>query len=250
MTAPRHALVTGGGSGIGRAVALSLAQSGIAVTICGRKAAPLEAVAAGNRNIHAHVADITDEASVAALYEAAEGARGPFDIVVANAGAASSAPAYRTTLEDWNRILNVNLTGAFLTVRPALKGMAERGRGRIVFIASVAGLRGSAYVAPYVASKHGVVGLMKALSAELLKTGVTVNAICPGYVQTEMLEESIRRVMEKTGRSEEEARRGFAEINPNHRLVQPEEVAAAAMWLVSDAAISVTGQTIAISGGA
>jgi NAD(P)-dependent dehydrogenase (short-subunit alcohol dehydrogenase family) len=104
-------------------------------------------------------------------------------------------------------------------------------------------------VAPYVASKHGVVGLMKSLSVELLKTGVTVNAICPGYVQTEMLEESIRRVMEKTGRGEEEARRGFAEINPNHRLVQPEEVAAAAMWLVSDAAVSVTGQAIAISGG-
>jgi NAD(P)-dependent dehydrogenase (short-subunit alcohol dehydrogenase family) len=249
MTALRHALVTGGGSGIGRAVAVALAESGIAVTVCGRKAAPLEAVAAGNPNIHAHVADITDETSVAALYEAAESARGPFDIVVANAGIASSAPAYRTTLEDWNRILNVNLTGAFLTVRPALKGMAERGRGRIVFIASVAGLRGSAYVAPYVASKHGVVGLMRALSAELLKTGVTVNAICPGYVQTEMLEESVRRVMEKTGRGEEEARRGFAEINPNHRLIQPEEVAAAAMWLVGDAAISVTGQAIAISGG-
>jgi NAD(P)-dependent dehydrogenase (short-subunit alcohol dehydrogenase family) len=250
MTAFRHALVSGGGSGIGRAVAISLAEAGVAVTICGRNAAPLDAVAVGNPNIHAHVADVADEASVAALYEAAEAARGPFDIVVANAGIASSAPAYRTTLEDWNRILNVNLTGAFLTVRPALKGMAERGRGRIVFIASVAGLRGSAYVAPYVASKHGVVGLMKSLSVELLKTGVTVNAICPGYVQTEMLEESIRRVMEKTGRGEEEARRGFAEINPNHRLVQPEEVAAAAMWLVSDAAISVTGQTIAISGGA
>jgi NAD(P)-dependent dehydrogenase (short-subunit alcohol dehydrogenase family) len=249
MTAFRHALVSGGGSGIGRAVAISLAEAGVAVTICGRNAAPLDAVAVGNPNIHAHVADVADEASVAALYEAAEAARGPFDIVVANAGIASSAPAYRTTLEDWNRILNVNLTGAFLTVRPALKGMAERGRGRIVFIASVAGLRGSAYVAPYVASKHGVVGLMRALSAELLKTGVTVNAICPGYVQTEMLEESIRRVMEKTGRGEEEARRGFAEINPNHRLVQPEEVAAAAMWLVSDAAVSVTGQAIAISGG-
>jgi NAD(P)-dependent dehydrogenase (short-subunit alcohol dehydrogenase family) len=250
MTAPRHALVTGGGSGIGRAVALSLAEADIAVTVCGRKLGPLQEAASRHENIHAHVADITDETSVAALYEAAESARGPFDIVVANAGTASSAPAYRTTLEDWNRILNVNLTGAFLTVRPALKGMAERGRGRIVFIASVAGLRGSAYVAPYVASKHGVVGLMKALSAELLKTGVTVNAICPGYVQTEMLEESIRRVMEKTGRSEQEARRGFAETNPNHRLIQPEEVAAAAMWLVSDAAVSVTGQAIAISGGA
>ncbi len=245
----KHALVTGGSSGIGRAIALSLAGAGVAVTICGRRESELAKVADKADNIHAIVADVTDEDSVRALYAQAEAARDPFDIVVANAGIASSAPAHRTTLEDWNRIVNVNLTGAFLTVRPALAGMAERGRGRIVFIASVAGLRGSAYVAPYVASKHGVVGLTRALAAELLKTGVTVNAICPGYVETEMLEQSIRRVIDKTGRSEEEARRGFAEINPNHRLIKPEEVAAAAMWLVSDAAISVTGQAIPISGG-
>ncbi len=244
-----HALVTGGSSGIGRAIALEFARAGMAVTICGRRQAELDAVAAEAANIHAVVADVTDEASVARLYEEAEGARGAFDVVVANAGIASSAPAHRTTLEEWNRILDVNLTGAFLTVRPALKGMAERGRGRIIFVASVAGLRGSAYVAPYVASKHGVVGLARALAAELLKTGVTVNAICPGYVETEMLEQSIRRVVEKTGRSEEEARRGFAEINPNHRLIQPEEVAACALWLASDEAISVTGQAIPISGG-
>jgi len=245
-----HALVTGGATGIGRAIALELANAGMDVTICGRRAEPLEKVAAEHPKLHAMTADVTDEASVARLYEEAEAARGPFDVVVANAGIASSAPAYKTTLEEWNRILNVNLTGAFLTVRPALKGMADRGRGRVVFVASVAGLRGSAYVAPYVASKHGVVGLTRALAEELLKTGVTVNALCPGYVETEMLEESIHRVMEKTGRSEAEARRGFAEINPNHRLVQPEEVAAAALWLVGDAAISVTGQTIPISGGA
>jgi len=245
-----HALVTGGATGIGRAIALELANAGMDVTICGRRAEPLEKVAAEHPRLHAMSADVTDEASVARLYEEAEAARGPFDVVVANAGIASSAPAHKTTLDEWNRILNVNLTGAFLTVRPALKGMADRGRGRVVFVASVAGLRGSAYVAPYVASKHGVVGLTRALAEELLKTGVTVNALCPGYVETEMLEESIHRVMEKTGRSEAEARRGFAEINPNHRLVQPEEVAAAALWLVSDAAISVTGQAIPISGGA
>lgn len=245
-----HALVTGGATGIGRAIALELASAGMEVTICGRRAEPLEKVAAEHPKLHTMTADVTDEASVARLYDEAEAARGPFDVVVANAGIASSAPAHKTSLEEWNRILNVNLTGAFLTVRPALKGMADRGRGRIVFVASVAGLRGAAYVAPYVASKHGVVGLTRALAEELLLTGVTVNAICPAYVDTEMLEQSIKRVMEKTGRSEEEARRGFAEINPNHRLIQPEEVAAAALWLVSDAAISVTGQTIPISGGA
>lgn len=249
MTA-RHALVTGGSSGIGRAIALALAADGAAVTICGRRGDALRAVAAEADALHPVVADVTDEASVENLYREAEAARGPFDIVVANAGIASSAPAWKTSLADWTRTLDVNLTGAFLTVRPALKGMAERKRGRIVFIASVAGLRGSAYVAPYVASKHGVVGLMRALAAELLMTGVTVNAVCPGYVETEMLEQSIRRVMEKTGRTREEARRSFAEINPNHRLIGPDEVAAAVMWLVGDAAASVTGQPIAIAGGA
>ena len=244
-----HALVTGGATGIGKATALALAEAGVEVTICGRRAEPLEAVAAMHPRIHAMTADVTDEASVEALYRKAEAARGPIEIVVANAGIASSAPAHKTTLAEWNRIIEVNLTGAFLTVRPALAGMAERRRGRLIFIASVAGLRGSAYVAPYVASKHGVVGLMRALAAELLKTGVTVNAICPGYVETEMLEESIARVMEKTGRSEEQAREGFAAFNPNQRLIKPEEVAAAVLWLASDAAISVTGQPVAISGG-
>lgn len=244
-----HALVTGGATGIGKATALALAEAGVEVTICGRRAEPLEAVAALHPRIHAMTADVTDEASVEALYTQAQALRGPIEIVVANAGIASSAPAHKTTLAEWNRILDVNLTGAFLTVRPALAGMAERKRGRLIFIASVAGLRGSAYVAPYVASKHGVVGLMRALAAELLKTGVTVNAICPGYVETEMLEESIARVMEKTGRSQEQAREGFAAFNPNHRLIKPEEVAGAVLWLASDAAISVTGQPVAITGG-
>jgi NAD(P)-dependent dehydrogenase (short-subunit alcohol dehydrogenase family) len=249
MAGWKHALVTGGNSGIGRAIALAFAGDGIEVTICGRREDKLAEVAAESDRIHAVPADVTDEASVTALYEHAQAARGPFDIVVANAGIASSAPAHRTSLEEWNRIISVNLTGAFLTVRPALKGMADRKAGRVILIASVAGLRGAAYVAPYVASKHGVVGLTRALAAELLMTGVTVNAICPGYVETEMLEQSIQRVMEKTGRSEEEARRGFTETNPNHRLIKPEEVAAAAKWLISEAARNVTGQPIAISGG-
>ena len=244
-----HALVTGGGSGVGRAVALALAEAGVEVTICGRRADALEAVAAGNARIHGIVADVTEEDAVSALYEKAETARGPFDIVVANAGAADSAPAHKVTLADWQKTLDVNLTGAFITVKPALSGMAARKSGRIIFIASTAGLKGYGYVAPYVAAKHGVVGLMRALAAELAKTGVTVNAVCPGYVETEMLEQSVKKIVEKTGRSPEDARAALAATNPQGRLIQPGEVADAVLWLCGDSAKSMTGQTIALSGG-
>ena len=245
----RHALVTGGGSGVGRAIALALAASSVAVTICGRRPEPLDRVAREHENIHALTADVTNETSVEALYETAQAARGPFDIVVANAGMAGSAPAHRTTLADWQRTLDVNLTGAFLTVRPALAGMANRGAGRIVFVASTAGLKGYPYVASYVAAKHGVVGLMRALASETARSGVTVNAVCPGFVETDMLDQSVRRIVEKTGRSAEEARASLVSSNPQGRLIQPEEVAAAVMWLCSDAAGSITGQAISISGG-
>jgi NAD(P)-dependent dehydrogenase (short-subunit alcohol dehydrogenase family) len=249
MTSFRHALVTGGGSGVGKAIALALAEAGVDVTICGRRADALEAVAAGNKRIHGIVADVTDEQSVLALYEQAEAARGPLDIVIANAGAADSAPAHKVTLDDWQRTIDVNLTGAFLTVKPALSGMAARKAGRIVFIASTAGLKGYGYVAPYVAAKHGVVGLMRALAAELAKTGVTVNAVCPGYVETDMLDKSVKKIVEKTGRSVEEARAIITATNPQGRLIQPDEVADAVFWLCGDQAKSVTGQTIALSGG-
>lgn len=248
-TVGTHALVTGGGSGVGRAIALALAAEGVAVTICGRRAEALEKVAAKHEAIHPHTADVTDEASIATLYEQAEGARGPFDIVVANAGMASSGPAHRTSMETWNTILDVNLNGSFLTVRPALSGMAKRGKGRIVFVASVAGLRGYNYVAPYVASKHGVVGLMRALAVELVRSGVTVNAVCPSFVETDMLAESIERIVDKTGRGKEEARRDLLAANPHGRFIQPDEVASAVMWLVSEGAASVTGQAISVSGG-
>ena len=250
MTIPfSHALVTGGGSGVGKAVAEALAEAGVAVTVCGRRAEPLEALAAASRNIHAVAADITDEAAVAALYERAEALRGPFDIVVANAGAADSAPAHKVTLDDWKKTLDVNLTGAFLTVKPALAGMAARKAGRIVFIASTAGLKGYGYVAPYVAAKHGVVGLMRALAAETVKSGVTVNAVCPGYVETDMLDHAVSTIVEKTGRSVEEARAFLTATNPQGRLIQPEEVAETVLWLCSEKAGSITGQAISISGG-
>ena len=245
----RHALVTGGGTGVGRAVALALAAEGTEVTVCGRRIEPLAETAAQSPRIHAAAADVTDEASVAALYEQAQGARGAFDIVVANAGWAESAPASRTTLDLWQRTLAVNLTGAFLSVRPAMDTMRKAGGGRIVFVASTAGLKGYAYVAPYVAAKHGVVGLMRALAAEFAQTGMTVNAVCPGFVETDMLEESVARIVATTGRSEAEARAALAATNPQGRFIQPEEVAAAVVWLCGAAAGSITGQTISISGG-
>ncbi|TGS12745.1 SDR family oxidoreductase [Mesorhizobium sp. M2E.F.Ca.ET.209.01.1.1] len=245
----KHALVTGGGSGVGKAIALALAEAGVNVTICGRREAELGRVARASDRIIGIAADVTDEASMAALYQRAEAARGPFDIVVANAGMAGSAPVHKTALADWQRTLDVNLTGAFLTVKPALAGMLARKQGRIVFVASTAGLKGYAYVAPYVAAKHGVVGLMRALAAETAKSGMTVNAVCPGFVETDMLEESVQRIVEKTGRSAAEARQSLSATNPQGRFIQPDEVADAVLWLCSDAARSITGQAISISGG-
>ena len=247
--AGRHALVTGGGTGIGAAIATTLARAGALVTICGRRQQPLQTIAEGDSNIRAMTADVTDETSVAKLYQQAEAAGEPIDIVVANAGMAESAPAHRTSLDLWTRTLNVNLTGAFLTVKPALAGMRERGRGRIVFIASTAGLKGYAYVAPYVAAKHGVVGLARALAVETAATGITVNAVCPGFTDTPMLNESIRHIVETTKRNEANVRADLAERNAQGRLIQPNEVADVVLWLCSDAAAAVTGQAIAISGG-
>jgi NAD(P)-dependent dehydrogenase (short-subunit alcohol dehydrogenase family) len=247
--AGRHALVTGGGTGIGAAIAMTLARAGALVTICGRRQQPLQTIAEGSSNIRAMTADVTDETSVVKLYQQAEAVGEPIDIVVANAGMAESAPAHKTTLDLWTRMLNVNLTGAFLTVKPALAGMRERGHGRIVFIASTAGLKGYAYVAPYVAAKHGVIGLTRALAVETATTGITVNAVCPGFTDTPMLNESIRHIVETTKRDEADVRASLAKRNAQARFVQPKEVADLVLWLCSDAAAAVTGQAIAVSGG-
>ncbi len=244
-----HALVTGGGTGVGRAIALALAEAGHEVTICGRRQDVLDTAAKTHKNLHAIAADVTDHAAISALYEKAEAARGPFDIVIANAGGTESAPAHRVSVAQWHKTLETNLTGAFLTVQPALSPMAKRGAGRIVFIASTAGLKGYAYVAPYVAAKHGVVGLMRALAAELATKGVTVNAVCPGFVETDMLAGSVANIVEKTGRSEAEARADLSAVNPQGRFIQPDEVAAAVLYLVGDGARSITGQALSVSGG-
>lgn len=240
-----HALVTGGGTGIGRAIALALAGKGFEVTICGRRQSVLDAVE--HPSIHGIAADVTNESSIAALYAQAEAARGSFDLVVANAGGTVSGPAARVTLAEWNAALAANLTGAFLSVRPAIAPMVARKHGRIIFVASTAGLKGCPYVAPYVAAKHGVVGLMRSLAAETAKSGVTVNAVCPAFTETDLLDRSIETIVARTSRSAADARAMLA--NPQGRFVTPEEIAAAVLWLVDDAARSVTGQAISISGG-
>ncbi|HLH87968.1 MAG TPA: SDR family NAD(P)-dependent oxidoreductase [Xanthobacteraceae bacterium] len=246
--AGRHALVTGGGTGIGAAIARALAGAGAMVTICGRRSEPLRTVAAGAATIRTVMADVTDEAAMTAIHQNAEGTDEPIDMVVANAGAAQSAPAHKTSLELWNATLAVNLTGAFLAVKPALAGMRARGFGRIVFIASTAGLEGYAYVAPYVAAKHGVIGLMRALALETASAGVTVNAVCPGFTETGMLAESIDRIAATTGRDAAEVRASLAAGNPQGRLATPDEVAAAVLRLCGPAGASITGRAISIPG--
>jgi NAD(P)-dependent dehydrogenase (short-subunit alcohol dehydrogenase family) len=245
----KHALVTGGGSGIGAAIALALARAGAGVTICGRRREPLESTAAQHKNIHGETADVTDADSVVNLYQQARAAGGPFDIVVANAGGAQSAPAEKISPELWADTLNVNLTGAFYSVQPALAGMRERGFGRIIFIASTAGLKGYAYIAPYVAAKHGVVGLARALALETAKDGITVNAVCPGYTETPLLDQAVRRIVTTTKRSEADTRAALAAHNPQGRFIRPQEVADVVLWLCADESASITGQAISVSGG-
>jgi NAD(P)-dependent dehydrogenase (short-subunit alcohol dehydrogenase family) len=247
--AGKHALVTGGGSGIGAAIALALAERGAAVTICGRRPAELKMSASHHGNIHPQTADVTDTDSLQRLYRDAQAARGSFGIVVANAGAAESAPAEKVSRALWEQTIAVNLTGAFLSVQPALAAMRERKWGRIVFIASTAGLKGYAYVAPYVAAKHGVIGLTRALALETAKSGVTVNAVCPGYVETPMLARAVDRIVAATKRSEAEARSALAANNPQARFITPEEVASTVVWLCAGDSAAITGQAISVSGG-
>lgn len=245
----KHALVTGGGSGIGAAIAFALAHAGAHVTICGRRLPELEFTAERHPNIHAEVADVTDDKSIGRLYQKAQKARGKFDIVVANAGVAESVPAEKISHELWSNTLEVNLTGAFFSVKPALAEMRERKWGRIVFIASTAGLKGYPYVAHYVAAKHGVVGLARALASETAMAGITVNAVCPGFTETTLLDRAVDRIAHKTKRSEADTRKALEANNPQGRFIQPQEVADVVLWLCADGSERITGQTISVSGG-
>ncbi len=269
--AGRTAVVTGAGRGIGRAVARSLAEAGAAVVLAARTGREIEAVAAeisgeGHQALAVRC-DVTDPASVERLAEEAsrlaedasrladgeslpaDGAGGTVDILVNNAGAAHSAPVHKTELEDWNRMLAVNATGTFLCTRALLPGMMERGWGRIVNVASVAGLTGARYIAAYAASKHAVIGLTRCTAAETAARRVTVNAVCPGYVDTPMTTESLRRIAEKTGRSAEEALQAILAGTPQKRLIQPAEVAHAVLSLCHEEARGINGGSIVIDGG-
>lgn len=249
----RHALITGGGTGIGAAISRALAGAGAAISIAGRRQAPLDAMVAALPGTAAIVADVTREADCAAMVEAARKAHGAIDIVIANAGMADSAPLAQIDMAHWQRMLDINLTGSFLTVRAALPDIVRKdaaGHGRIVFVASTAALKGYAYVAAYCAAKHGVLGLARALALELAPKGVTVNAVCPGYTDTPMLAASIAKITAKTGMSAEAARAELASDNDDGDLITPDQVAEKVLWLCLPQAGAVTGQAITFSGGA
>ncbi len=246
----RHAVVTGAARGIGAEIARTLAAEGATLTLLGRRLDVLQTLAAGlpGAGHGVVVADVSDPAQVEAAFAAAR-VRGPVAVLVNNAGQAETAPFARMTSALWERMLAVNLTGNFLCMQAALPCMLEAGWGRIVNIASTAGLKGYAYVSAYAAAKHGVIGLTRSVALEVAKKGITVNAVCPGYTETDILREGIANVVAKTGMSEAEARAQFTAGNPQGRAVQPREVADAVRWLCGDAASSITGQSISVSGG-
>lgn len=246
--AGRHALVTGGGRGIGRAIAATLKAAGAQVSIIGRDEAVLQAAIAGGTADAYAGADVRDEAAIAGTL-ARLGQAKPFDIVVANAGAVETGPFLKSDAERFRRMFELNLIGTANVFRAALPAMIERRDGRLIAIASTAGHRGYPYVSAYVAAKHAVVGLVRSLALETARSGVTVNAVCPGYTDTDMVAGGVAAITAKTGKSAEQALAELVKDNPQGRLIQPKEVAAAVLYLCGAASASVTGQSLLINGG-
>jgi 3-hydroxybutyrate dehydrogenase len=244
-----HAFITGGGTGIGLATARLLAASGVRLTLVGRDGARVQDVAADFEHAHGISCDVADEASVSAAFSAARDRYGSIDILINNAGITPSAPLDRMDLSMWNQVLAINLTGAFLCSRAALADMYANKWGRIVNVASIAGLQGGQYISAYCASKHGMIGMTRALAKECAKKGVTVNAICPGYVETDIVTRAAENIASKTKLSEDEAKASLYAGNPQGRLIKAEEVASAIAWLCSDGAAATNGAAIPMSGG-
>jgi NAD(P)-dependent dehydrogenase (short-subunit alcohol dehydrogenase family) len=254
MNAPlagMHALVTGAGRGIGAAIVHSLARAGADITLLGRSGPELEAVAAdlGTVRRNCRIADVSDAGAVSEAVTAARAAIGPITVLVNNAGQARSGALSATDDALWHSMMAVNLTGTFLCMRECLPDMLKAGFGRIVNIASTAGLAGYPYVSAYCAAKHGVIGLTRAVALETARRNVTVNAVCPGYTDTDLVRNAVANISAKTGRSEQEARAELIAHNPQGRLVTPEEVADTVRWLCLRSSGSVTGQSIAVAGG-
>jgi NAD(P)-dependent dehydrogenase (short-subunit alcohol dehydrogenase family) len=249
----RRALVTGGGRGIGRAVALDLAHAGASVAVAARTSAEVEAVAGEIRAKGGHAValtgDVTRPESVRHLFAAGREALGGIDILVTGAGIAPTAPLVKTPDSLWRDVLETNLSGVFYCLREGLPGMTARGWGRVVNVASIAGRTGYPYIAAYAASKHGVLGLTKCAAVEVATSGVTVNAVCPGYVDTPMLDAGVATIVDKTGLTREEARRRLAEASPQKRLFTTAEVSALVLFLCTDAARGINGQALTLDGG-
>jgi NAD(P)-dependent dehydrogenase (short-subunit alcohol dehydrogenase family) len=248
VLAGRHAVVTGGARGIGAAVTRALTAHGAKVTMLGRSAAP-PADMADNPQVQYTQADICEQQTLCRAFDSARARFGAIHILVNNAGQGQSAPFLKTDFALWRSMMQVNLDGTFHCLHAVLPGMLEMGWGRIVNIASTAGLTGYSYVSAYCAAKHGVVGLTRSLALEVATKGVTVNAVCPGYTETEMLQRTIDGIVAKTGRTPAKARAELSARNPQKRMIQPEEVANAVTWLCLPGSEAITGQSIAVAGG-
>jgi NAD(P)-dependent dehydrogenase (short-subunit alcohol dehydrogenase family) len=248
----QHALVTGGARGIGAEISSALVKSGAKVTVTGRSMESLEEHTSRLQKFgeaQFQVCDVTDQINISNVFKNATQAFGSVTILINNAGQATSQPLLKTSFKTWQQMISVNLTGTFLCTQAALPGMLKLGWGRIINVSSTAGLTGYPYVSAYSAAKHGVIGLTRSLALELAKKNITVNAVCPGYTETEIVQVAVQNIMAKTGRSETEARAELIKHNPQGRMIQPTEIAATVLWLCSPDSSSITGQAIAIAGG-